>query len=321
VGTMPAFTLGGTVSGGGNQINNVVIGTSNPLAGAFTTVAATGDITAAGSGARYIIAQTTSTNGQTAAFRVVAPNSDASANSYQVGSGLAADNEWTVQDITANQIVDQYIRGVSGYRKILVNGSEISRHTSTGLAVTGTLSASGAATFSAAAGNAITISHATAPNLRFTKTNATAHSWQFNGATTFSLEDVEGGTTPITVAATTGAVTMPTGGGLAVTGDITANQNSTGTVAQFTNANVTNGYGVSIAAGGTSATRYALIVRDPAANQDWFKVSSETGQVGNSIFAPGPYPSPVVATISTAGLAVTGTLSATGTLSGGTSGR
>jgi hypothetical protein len=34
---MPAFTLGGTVSGGGNQINNVVIGASTPLAGAFTT--------------------------------------------------------------------------------------------------------------------------------------------------------------------------------------------------------------------------------------------------------------------------------------------
>jgi len=45
VGTMPAFTLGGTVSGGGNQINNVVIGNSSPLAGAFTTLSATGVIT------------------------------------------------------------------------------------------------------------------------------------------------------------------------------------------------------------------------------------------------------------------------------------
>ena len=41
VGTMPAFTLGGTVSGGGNNINNVVIGASSPLAGSFTTVSAT----------------------------------------------------------------------------------------------------------------------------------------------------------------------------------------------------------------------------------------------------------------------------------------
>lgn len=40
-GTLPAFTLGGTISGGGNQINNVVIGTTTPLAGTFTTLIAT----------------------------------------------------------------------------------------------------------------------------------------------------------------------------------------------------------------------------------------------------------------------------------------
>ena len=44
-GTIPAFTLGGTVAGGGNQLNNVVIGTTTPLAGAFTTLSATGAIT------------------------------------------------------------------------------------------------------------------------------------------------------------------------------------------------------------------------------------------------------------------------------------
>lgn len=38
--TLPAHTLGGTVSGGGNQLNNVVIGTTTPLAGSFTTVSA-----------------------------------------------------------------------------------------------------------------------------------------------------------------------------------------------------------------------------------------------------------------------------------------
>lgn len=37
--TLPAFTLGGTVSGGGNQINNVIIGNSSPLAGSFTSLA------------------------------------------------------------------------------------------------------------------------------------------------------------------------------------------------------------------------------------------------------------------------------------------
>lgn len=43
--TLPAVTLGGTVSGGGNQINNVIIGTSTPLAGSFTTVAASTSVT------------------------------------------------------------------------------------------------------------------------------------------------------------------------------------------------------------------------------------------------------------------------------------
>lgn len=37
--TIPAVTLGGIVSGGGNQINNVIIGTTTPLAGSFTSLA------------------------------------------------------------------------------------------------------------------------------------------------------------------------------------------------------------------------------------------------------------------------------------------
>lgn len=40
LGTLPAHTLGGTISGGGNQINNVVIGASTPLAGTHTTIQA-----------------------------------------------------------------------------------------------------------------------------------------------------------------------------------------------------------------------------------------------------------------------------------------
>ena len=42
--TLPAFTLGGTVSGGGQQINNVVIGASTPLAGSFTTMTTSGRV-------------------------------------------------------------------------------------------------------------------------------------------------------------------------------------------------------------------------------------------------------------------------------------
>ena len=46
-GTIPAFTLGGTVSGGGNNINNVIIGASGALAGSFTTLSASSTATAA----------------------------------------------------------------------------------------------------------------------------------------------------------------------------------------------------------------------------------------------------------------------------------
>lgn len=41
VGTIPAFTLGGTIAGGGQQLNNIIIGTTTPLAGTFTTMTAT----------------------------------------------------------------------------------------------------------------------------------------------------------------------------------------------------------------------------------------------------------------------------------------
>ena len=46
--TLPAHTLGGTVSGGGNQINNVIVGASTPLAGHFTTGSFSETVTNAG---------------------------------------------------------------------------------------------------------------------------------------------------------------------------------------------------------------------------------------------------------------------------------
>ena len=61
-GTLPTFTLGGTVSGGGNQINNVVIGTTTPLAGSFTTLssssAQTGKVISVTTGATYSVLST-----------------------------------------------------------------------------------------------------------------------------------------------------------------------------------------------------------------------------------------------------------------------
>ena len=59
-GTIPAFTLGGTISGGGNQINNVIIGTTMPLAGSFTTLNTSGDVVGTSA-----TASTSSTTGAT----------------------------------------------------------------------------------------------------------------------------------------------------------------------------------------------------------------------------------------------------------------
>jgi hypothetical protein len=46
--TLGAVTLSGTVSGGGNQINNVIIGSTTPLAGAFTTLSASSTVSGTG---------------------------------------------------------------------------------------------------------------------------------------------------------------------------------------------------------------------------------------------------------------------------------
>ena len=104
---------------------NLGVGTSSPST----------KLHVSGSGAQYVRLQTTSTNGQTAAYQVYAPNSDGSANAYQVGSGLTADNEWTIQDITSANTVDKYIRGSSGFRAFYQNGTEQMRLTSTGLGI------------------------------------------------------------------------------------------------------------------------------------------------------------------------------------------
>lgn len=57
--TLGAATLSGTISGGGNQINNVVIGTTTPLAGSFTVMSASSDSSFTSTGAVTIPVGTT----------------------------------------------------------------------------------------------------------------------------------------------------------------------------------------------------------------------------------------------------------------------
>lgn len=79
-----ALTLGGTVSGGGNQINNVVIGASTPLAGSFTTLSTTDTSTTSISSAGSV---TSTVNG--ASFRGISP-AGASKAGYVLTQGTTA---------------------------------------------------------------------------------------------------------------------------------------------------------------------------------------------------------------------------------------
>ena len=61
---------------------------------------------------------------------------------------------------------------------------------------------------------------------------------------------------------------------------LTVEGNSVGLAASFTNSDATNGYGVAIQSEGTSATRYALILRNLNSSNVYGGVSTMTNQVG-----------------------------------------
>ena len=154
VGTMPAFTLGGTVSGGGNQINNVIIGASTPLAGAFTTLSATGLATLASS---QITGATFPASGL--GLELV----------FQSGTSLLQSF-----NRTGSVYLPMSLNGITV--DILSSGNTKGSFSSTGLAVTGTLSATGVGTFSSAASvssGSVMLSN-TDPTLRFVVSGGTA---------------------------------------------------------------------------------------------------------------------------------------------------
>ena len=129
--TIGAFTLGGTVAGGGNQLNNVIIGTTTPLAGAFTTLSATTTITQ-GSGASGLILQ----SHPSVYGAIYSTNVTPSATNYTLvtnGSFLQINGSANVNLMVAN--------------------SSIANATSTGLAVTGALSNTTGANFATSSGS------------------------------------------------------------------------------------------------------------------------------------------------------------------------
>jgi len=155
--TIGAFTLGGTVAGGGNSINNVIIGASSPLAGAFTTVTATS--TAAALTVQGQPANGGTINiGDTAAYRGIIsydgnnPTTLTIANSYDTASAQVL-----IKTRTAGTPVT------------------VATFSSTGLAVTGALSATGSNN---------NVARLTAPDLpsldlyQSAQSNAAARNWK-----------------------------------------------------------------------------------------------------------------------------------------------
>ena len=141
VGTMPAFTLGGTVSGGGNQINNVVIGTTTPLAGAFTTVTASSAVN--GTGTNTWTIQSVGASGSLVAGGWFYGGNE--------GLNLSPNGSGLLKRLTISYFTGAAYSEALGITNVntgpgtgtlsLLNG--IATVSSTGLAVTGALSATG----------------------------------------------------------------------------------------------------------------------------------------------------------------------------------
>jgi len=136
--TVPAITLGGTVSGGGNQLNNVIIGTTTPLAGYFTSISASSASSFATGvvGAPSIYLSTDTTSGL-----------------YRIG---------------ANNI------GFS------ISGAKVLDIASTGMSVTGVITASGGVDKLTTASGVVSVAAATAPSTGqvLMATSATTATWQ-----------------------------------------------------------------------------------------------------------------------------------------------
>lgn len=117
IGTLPAYILGGTISGGGNQINNVVIGTSTPLAGTFTTLMAGGggQVTTIGPGGTGALSGQININGSNATAQgaklIFQKNSGGASDNWFFGHVSAIEASGTSTDL-------EYFNQVTGVRTI-----------------------------------------------------------------------------------------------------------------------------------------------------------------------------------------------------------
>lgn len=112
--TLAGLALSGTISGGGNQINNVIIGTTTPLAGLFTTLSGSTSVTSpihTNAGAMAIT--TTASNGNitltpngtgiiSTAKALVQPNNSLTDNGSTIATNASLGNNFRVTALTAS---------------------------------------------------------------------------------------------------------------------------------------------------------------------------------------------------------------------------
>ena len=287
-GTMPAFTLGGTVSGGGNQINNVVIGTTTPLAGSFTTISATGDLTL--SGARVNQGQTDNTSAL--AYSMVLTR----------GSGVGVFGNIVTHGDASNGVASIGV-GLNGGETISVTGS--------GLAVTGTLSASGLIT-STATGNLFLASTATTTGPYFDVTNTagrmilgvenSAGGSLLTGSTANAVVLNSVANKPVQIGSNNTIIGTFSSTGLAVTGTLSATGRISTTMPSAAE------YGFFSTNGNAGTRNWALVANDQAFGD--FSIKTSTTQGGD------PYAGTVIANFTSTALALGVGISLTGGTSG-----
>ena len=154
VGPIPAVTLSGTISGGGNQINNVIIGTVTPLAGSFTNITGSANaiisvtdntnaalrITQLGTGNALLVEDTTNPDvspfvidaagrvitGATATYASLGATPNFQINGVGVGDSTFAINSWRNSSASGGLIALNHSKsGVVGTFAPLVSGDSI----------------------------------------------------------------------------------------------------------------------------------------------------------------------------------------------------
>jgi len=143
--TIGAFTLGGTIAGGGNQINNVIIGTTTPLAGAFTTLSATGNTTVGFTGGTALLTGVATSNGFISHFLQNDSTGSAAVTRFMLGNststGAAQFVVYGGNHATLPSVVDLNNANNAALR-LLANNAVVAQVNPSGLAVTGTVAGS-----------------------------------------------------------------------------------------------------------------------------------------------------------------------------------